>query len=270
MANLNYGPVGFPVEGTKMHDNTELNRPTGAPGSDAIPETNPQNLTLNAVATVYRGIIAALALYSAFIMLRNGWSDGSWDGLLDQALYFTTLSVVVVGVVYLGLAIMGVSTGFERIEGRRASARGLAVLMSVMTGIIFAVLLDGTYPDIQGLLAHLVVPILVAVDWLFVGRNQDRVPWVTVIVWALILSLYLGAYYWDATRGGRYGGAMYHFFDPSKGDFLLWLGIMYAAFILCAVLLIAIGRARGLIRGSGKGSTGAATEVSARDMNEPA
>ena len=268
--NSGYAPVGFPVEGTKMYDNVELNRPTGIPGNDAIPDTNPQNRALNAVATIYRGIIAALALYSAFIMLRNGWNDGSWDGLLDQALYFTTLSVIAVGVVYLGLTIMGLSTGFEKIEGRRASARGLAVLMSVMTGIIFAALLDGTYPEIQGLLAHLVVPILVAVDWLLVGRNQERVPWVMVGAWTLILSLYLGAYYWDATRGGRYGGPMYDFFDPSKGNFLMWLGIMYAAFILCAILLIAIGRLRGAIRGSGEGATGVAAEVSTRDMSEPA
>ena len=230
-----------------MTHTIDATRPGGAPRDPSAPAERAPNTAANAAVTAYRAVISALALYSAVIMLRNGWIDGRWDGLVDQALYFTTLSVIAVGVVYAGLVAIGMASGLTRIEGPRATVRGFAVLMSVMTGIIFAALLDGTYPDIQGLLAHLVVPILVGIDWLVVGRNQERVPWLTVAVWTVVLSLYLGAYYWDATRGGAYGGPMYDFIDPASDDFLMWLGIMYAAFIACAIVLIAIGRLRGVI-----------------------
>lgn len=205
-----------------------------------------------ALALIFRLIIVGVAGWSAFAMVHNAYQrTGTWEGAFDQAIYFTTLSVVIVTLAY-GASILRVFKSGSlrtRMEPDQGWFRGLAVLMSVMTGIIFSTLLDGTYPDVRGLFAHLLVPILVAIDWIFVGRNQERLHPAVPILWAVLILPYLAVYWWDAVRDGG-GGPMYNFLDPNADNFFTVVIGLLVGFLIAGYVLWAIGRLKGAISGT--------------------
>lgn len=205
-----------------------------------------------ALTLVFRLIIVGMAGWSAFAMVHNAYQrTGTLEGAFDQAIYFTTLSVVIVTLAY-GASILRVFKSGSlrtRMEPDQGWFRGLAVLMSVMTGIIFSALLDGTYPDVRGLFAHLLVPILVAIDWIFVGRNQERLHPAVPILWAVLILPYLAVYWWDAIRDGG-GGPMYDFLDPNADNFFTAVIGLLIGFLIAGYVLWAIGRLKGAISGT--------------------
>ncbi|WP_054951870.1 hypothetical protein [Flaviflexus massiliensis] len=205
-----------------------------------------------ALTLVFRLMIVCMAGWSAFAMVHNAYQrTGTWEGAFDQAIYFTTLSAVIVTLAY-GASILRVFKSGSlrtRMEPDQGWFRGLAVLMSVMTGIIFSTLLDGTYPDMRGLFAHLLVPILVAIDWIFVGRNQERLHPAVPILWAVLILPYLAVYWWDAVRDGG-GGPMYNFLDPNADNFFTVVVGLLVGFLIAGYVLWAIGRLKGAISGT--------------------
>lgn len=202
---------------------------------------------------ILRIVIAGMAGWSAYAMVHNAYNrgGGSWESAFDQAIYFTTFSVVIVALAY-GLSVLRVvlpGSLRRKTEGNYGWFRGLAVLMSVMTGIIFAALLDGTYPDLRGLFAHLLIPILVAIDWVFLGRNQEKLHPAAPFVWAALILPYLAVYWWDAEREGG-GGPMYNFLNPASSDFLQTVLMLLTGFLIAGYVLWGIGRLKALITGT--------------------
>ncbi|MEZ7898162.1 MAG: hypothetical protein QMB98_05050 [Flaviflexus sp.] len=230
----------------------KLRKIEGVPVSEVDSIHPPMSAVGFGLTLVFRLIIAGMAGWSAFAMIQNAYNrTGTWEGAFDQAIFFTTFSVVIVSLAY-GLGVLRVilpGSLRRKTEGSYGWFRGLGVLMSTMTGIIFALLLDGTYPDVRGLFAHLLVPILVALDWILVGKNQEKLHPAVPFLWVGLILPYLGVYWWDAVREGG-GGPMYPFLDPNKDNFAMVIGGLLVGFLVAGYVLWLIGRLKAAVTGT--------------------
>lgn len=113
--------------------------------------------------------------------------------------YFTVLSNVFAGVV----ALLGV---FSPVS---AQIRGAAVLYMTTTGIVYAILLRGVdvqTPAYANWVLHVIVPVLVVVEWLLAPERTSR-AW----IW---LSFPLAYLVYTLVRGPIVGWYPYPFLDP--------------------------------------------------------
>lgn len=192
------------------------------------------------VAWLWRLGLAVLAMWALVLML---WGL-SLTKAFDTLLYFTTLTTLVVFLVNAGAVIRPVMVEGQggRFEGSLGWFRGLATLMAVFTGVMFAALLEGGYPDLQGKISHLVLPIAMTVDWLGIGRNQTCLPLWVPLSWTVVLMPYFWVYAWDARADGQ---PMYAFLDPAAADWWNWVGIVAGIAFGIGVALWLLGRVRG-------------------------
>lgn len=113
--------------------------------------------------------------------------------------YFTVLSNVFAGVV----ALLGV---FSPVS---AQIRGAAVLYMTTTGIVYVILLRGVdvqTPAYANWVLHVIVPVLVVVEWLLAPERTSR-AW----IW---LSFPLAYLVYTLVRGPIVGWYPYPFLDP--------------------------------------------------------
>ena len=196
-------------------------------------------------------LLWTLWLWRLALALASGWAVSlllehrSAEQVFDQLLYFTTLSTIAVFLFNLSEVVRPFvirTGGRNRFESRSPWLRGMATSMAIFTGVVFATLLEGAYPDTVDKLAHLVCPIAMAVDWAAVGRSQGRLHVLSPATWsALLLPYIFFVYPWDARRDGK---PMYEFLDPSKDDWPVTVGAVIAAFVILSYLLWAIARLR--------------------------
>ena len=93
------------------------------------------------------------------------------------------------------------------------------------------------------ILLHIVVPVLVIVDWLVVGRSRRHVRWWQPLVWLIYPAAYVVVALLVLNRAGR--RAPYYFLDPeSVGMLVVVVNIgLLAAFVLALGYgLSAVGR----------------------------
>ena len=102
-----------------------------------------------------------------------------------------------------------------RADGR-GGVRGAVVLYVVVAGILWNLLLTeysmGYTP--ANILLHIVVPVLVTVDWLVVGRGERTVRWWQPLVWLVYPAAYVVLALFVLNRAGR--RAPYYFLDPDS------------------------------------------------------
>lgn len=120
--------------------------------------------------------IGALALYYA--------QTGQEETMSSESLSY--LSNLGVGLAFLVLAAYPVLVGGRRAEPESAWLRGAATVTMLVVGITFVGLMGEAADG-----PHAVVPALVLVDWLFVGRSQFGTRWWEPPTWAAFLLLYL-------------------------------------------------------------------------------
>lgn len=116
----------------------------------------------------------------------------------------------------------------------RAGIRDAVLLYVVVAGVIWNLLLTdysmGYTP--ANILLHIIVPVLVAMDWLLVGRGQRIVRWWQPLAWLVYPAAYAVLALLVLNSAGRC--APYFFLDPaSVGSTVVAANIgMLAAFIL--------------------------------------
>lgn len=96
------------------------------------------------------------------------------------------LSNVGVAVGFLLLAAYPLVTGGRRHEPRTAWLRGALTITMLLVGLVFTI---GMGQEADG--PHAVIPALVTLDWLAVGRNQFRTRWWEPFTWIAFPLLYL-------------------------------------------------------------------------------
>ena len=191
-------------------------------------------------------VLAAIPLFSLLEAASRPWE------LLNQLLYFTLLTDIVILLVNgYGLfrpLLLFWAAPHLRTEGRTAWARGLATTMGVFTAVIYATMLGGDYSGVS-VIPHLILPVAMVIDWLFIGRAQGNNGPSAPITWVLLLAPYVGIYYWDATVDRP----MYPFLNPGKDDFWPLMGAMVGAYAVLAVVVWLLGRLSSWIRRTARG-----------------
>lgn len=188
---------------------------------------------------LWRLALTVISGYGMWLMLVDVRSGIDF---VEHILYFTELSTAMVFLVNLcsvmrPLVMHGPNR--HRLEGKYGWFRGVASSMTVLTGIVYATLLGAEYPDLSGKIAHIVCPILMALDWFFAGCNQTRLRWFIPLSWGVVLVPYFWLYAWDTNYFGR---PMYDFLDPNAGDWWMWVAIMVAVYFALSYLLLYLAK----------------------------
>lgn len=209
------------------------------------------------LAWIWRAAIAGLAGYGLWLQLEPAIRADDVVGghalVLQQLRFFTTLSNAVVLVAVAGALLeplVGRTGAFSL--GLRALGqwvRGLAVVMSVFTGLVFGFLMEGSLEKPISWIPHVALPAAMGIDWILVGRNQNLLRFSTPVTWTMTLLPYILLYMWDARQAGR---AMYEFLDPEKDDWLTWMGSLVGGFFVLALVVWILGRIRGAIVSAGE------------------
>ena len=140
-----------------------------------------------AALVVWRLTIAAVALVGFCLAMLNGTRRWHWLGLYEWS-QLTTLFAFLVALA--GVATPALRPGEPVLDVLRGAAS--AYVMITMIGYRF--LIGGDYGMPSSLLEHLVVPLLVLVDWLFVCRDQARLRWWWPVAWIAGPLGYLALY----------------------------------------------------------------------------
>jgi hypothetical protein len=191
----------------------------------------PQQRVNPAVLTgvsVWRLAIIGCALYG--FSDATGWT-ANFEGLSQQASLATAI-------VYTGLLLYPVFTGGWRHEPRSPWLRGATtVLLLVVAGTFFGIMEgDASYLPFE----HIYTPLIVLVDWLFVGRNQAAAAWWHPLTWIAFPLAYLG--YFLSAEVYQY---LYPFLDPDGDEFAGVVGGLLVGTIVAGYLLYGAGKLKG-------------------------
>ena len=189
---------------------------------------------------LWRLAIAAVSLVGFCLAMLNGTRQWHWLGLYEWS-QLTTLFAFLVSMA--GVAAPALCPS----EATLTILRGAACAYVMITMIGYRVLIGGDYSLPSSLLEHLVVPLVVLVDWLFVCRGQSRVSWWWPLVWLAGPVGYLALYLQGAQQ---YGISPYPVFTVGSDAF--WPNIA-ALFSSMPVLLYAVWAAPRAVRVARRG-----------------
>jgi hypothetical protein len=180
--------------------------------------------------SLWRVAIVGCALYG--FSDATGWS-ANFEGLSQQASLATAI-------VYTGLLLYPAFTGGRRHEPRSPWLRGAtAVLLLLVAGTFFGIM-GGDFDYLP--FEHVYTPLIVLVDWLFVGRNQNNARWWHPLTWIAFPLAYLGYF----LTGGIYE-SLYSFLDPDGDEFAGMIGGLLVGVIAVGYLLYGAGKLKGAI-----------------------
>jgi hypothetical protein len=183
---------------------------------------------------MWRLVIVVLASTGFGLALGAATGSGALAALSQQASLLTAIC-------YLFLLLYPAFTGGRRHEPASPWLRGALVVLLGLVSVTFLTMLGGALDDTWSLFEHLLTPLVVLADWLFVGRDQSGGRWWYPFTWLAFPLAYL-LFYIVYVGGGE---PIYPFLDPHAGDFV---GIVFA--FLAAVLgfgfvVFGLGRLKG-------------------------
>jgi hypothetical protein len=183
--------------------------------------------------SLWRLAIVGCALYG--FSDATGWSE-NFEGLSQQASLATAI-------IYTGLLLYPVFTGGRRHEPRSPWLRGATtVLLLLVAGTFFGIMEgDADYLPFE----HIYTPLIVLVDWLFVGRNQAAAKWWHPLTWIAFPLAYL-VYF---LAGGIYK-SLYDFLDPDGDEFAAMVGGLLVGVIVIGYLLYGTAKLKAAIGGA--------------------
>lgn len=185
-------------------------------------------------------ILLRILIVAAVVIALIVVETSSRSGVLWRLITFTYQANVLAAVYYAW------TLRFARADDR-AGIRGAVVLYVVVAGIIWNLLLTdysmGYTP--ANILLHIVVPILVTVDWLVVERGQRGVRWWQPLVWLIYPAVYMALALLVLNRAGR--RAPYYFLDPDSVGMVVVatnIGLLAVFILVLGYGISAVGRPR--------------------------
>ncbi|HEY1175927.1 MAG TPA: hypothetical protein VGF17_07190 [Phytomonospora sp.] len=198
---------------------------------NASPDPRPQPVVL-ALLTLWRMGVAACGLVGVYLVVSE----------VDDLYYLSQLGSLAVGIVYIGLALVPVFTMGRRHEPPSSWLRGaMAVVMSLIA-VTSIVLLDPALDEPGFLLEHLVTPIVVVVDFVFVGRGQFRTRAWEPLTW---VAFPLAYFVFLLSTGVQ---AYTSIFDTESSRFVPTVLGFFGALIVGGYVLYGLAKAVGAIR----------------------
>ncbi len=203
------------------------------PPMPPMPPTPPVRTGVLVAVSLWRLAIVGCALYG--FSDATGWS-ANFEGLSQQAGLGTAI-------VYIGLLGYPAFAGGRRHEPRSPWLRGATtVLLLLVAGTFFGIMGgDADYLPFE----HIHTPLIVLVDWLFVGRNQAAAKWWHPLTWIAFPLAYLGYF-----LAGGIHEYLYPFLDPDGDEFAAMIGGLLVAVIAVGYLLYGFGKLKGAVHGS--------------------
>lgn len=181
------------------------------------------------------GILAVISVFKNFLDLEEPYF---WHFFTNQSSLFSGI------VLLLGATVLA----------RRRSplawdiVRGTAVMMMLMTGIVYAALLGGLYNPFNGehpwpsSVMHQLLPVVMLLDLLMVPLHR-RVPTWSMSLFTVYPLAWLGFTVWYGNGNGWYP---YEFLDPALGGGVtgvaITIGVIVVGFLAIAAFLIRLSR----------------------------
>lgn len=190
------------------------------------------------IITTYRGIFGLLGLCTFAYLLASLWGNPGFR-LSNLLSYFTVQSNVLGAVVLL----VGAVKVWQPDSARFDLIRGAATLYLLGTGVVFELLLSDyegiaeMMPPGTNLVMHQLMPLVMAVDWLF-DPPRSRIRPVRAWPWLLYPLAYL---VYSLIRGPIADWYPYPFLDPEvSGGYVGVAGwsVLITVFFLALTLLI--------------------------------
>jgi hypothetical protein len=181
-------------------------------------------------------ILIVAAVVGALIIVETS----SRSGVLWRLTTFTYQANVLAAGYYA-------CTLFSARADGRAGVRGAVVLYVVVAGIIWNLLLTGYSMGYTpaNILLHVVVPVLVGIDWLVVGGGQRSVRWWLPLAWLIYPAAYAVLALLVLNSAGR--RAPYFFLDPGSVGIafvITNIGALAVFLLLLGYGISAVGRRR--------------------------
>lgn len=185
--------------------------------------------------SLWRLAIIGCALYG--FSDATGWS-ANFEGLSQQASLATAI-------IYTGLLLYPVFTGGRQHEPKSPWLRGATTVLLLLVAGTFFGIMGGDFDYLP--FEHVYTPLIVLVDWLFVGRNQVAAKWWHPLTWIAFPLAYL-VYF---LAGGIYE-SLYSFLDPDGAEFAGMVGGLLVGVIVIGYLLYGAGKLKGAVSGANK------------------
>lgn len=179
----------------------------------------------------WRAVIAGLAWWGLFAALH---------GDITQLRYFSQVTTLTVALT-ASASVVGFAVVSTRWDTALTWCRGASTTYTIVTAVIYQVLLSGNLDATSSLLEHAVVPALAVIDWVVFGPGRVRQPWWTPLSWLVLPIGYLAVYYNVRDSSGK---PLYPFLDPGAANFWTWVGIMIGVFIAVGVVVWSVGLLR--------------------------
>ncbi|UED86143.1 hypothetical protein [Streptomyces profundus] len=153
-------------------------------------------------------------------------------------LALSQLASVAAGVGYAVVTVLTLSAAaLRRPEPPTSWLRGLLAVALLLVMIVWFTAMGGGLDETWSLFEHLLTPLAVLVDWLFVGRRQRSARWWYPLSWAGVLLLYLAVYLSADV-------SIYAFLDPADPIFAAALAGLTTVTLAVGFALVATARAR--------------------------
>ena len=175
-------------------------------------------------------VLLRVLIIAAVVIALIAVETSSRSGVLWRLTTFTYQANVLAAAYFLW-------TLFSARADGRVGVRGAVVLYVIVAGVIWNLLLTeysmGYTP--ANILLHIVVPVLVILDWLLVERSRRHVRWWQPLVWLIYPAVYVVLALVVLNKAGR--RAPYYFLDPDSVGML----VVVVNVGLLALFVLALG-----------------------------
>lgn len=189
----------------------------------------------------------AWRLALAFCAFYGWWLYGHDP---EELIFLTQSGNLLTGIVFLVVALYGLAIGLAyRREAATHVWRGAMTLLLLVVASTYLGVIGGGTSEAKDAFTHVITPMLVLVDWCFVGRSQNRTRWWQPLTWLVVPSVWL--LWYTATDGFReqntWDAPIYDFMDPQDSSYAgVFTGLVLAT-IAGAYLLYGIAKLKGAI-----------------------
>jgi hypothetical protein len=144
----------------------------------------------------------------------------------------------VTAVGFLILLLYPAFTGGRKHEPDSPWLRGQLTVLLSLVSVTFLTMLNGNLSQSWSLFEHLLTPLAVLADWLFVGRDQRNAKGWYPFTWLSFPLAYLLFYI-------AHGDVLYPFLDPRAGDFAGVVFGFLAGVLVYGFVVFVLGKLHG-------------------------
>lgn len=176
----------------------------------------------------------------------------------DELIFLTQSGNLLTSLVFAVVAFYGLVIGLaHQREAATHVWRGAMTLLLLVVASTYLGVIGGGTSEAKDAFTHVITPLLVLIDWCFVGRSQNNTRWWHPLTWLVVPSVWLVWY--TATDGFRaqntWDAPIYDFMDPREGSYPgVFTGLVLGT-IAGGYLLYGVAKAKRAMSAAAQAST---------------